>query len=58
MEDEDESDTQDEEKCEEIEYIEVTEILAMDDLEFHLPKNQRCDCHLLNLVSTMDVDTA
>ncbi|XP_051551724.1 uncharacterized protein LOC127439583 [Myxocyprinus asiaticus] len=57
-EDEDESDTQDEEKCEEIEYVEVAEILAKDDLEFHLPKNQRCACHLLNLVSTVDVDTA
>ncbi len=57
-EDEDESDTQDEEKCEEIEYVEVAEILAKDDLEFHLLKNQHCACYLLNLVSTVDVDTA
>uniref|UniRef100_A0A673N975 BED-type domain-containing protein n=1 Tax=Sinocyclocheilus rhinocerous TaxID=307959 RepID=A0A673N975_9TELE len=55
---EDESDTQDEEKCEEIEYVEVAEILAKDDLEFHLPKSQCCACHLLNLVSTVDVDTS
>ncbi|XP_067286175.1 zinc finger BED domain-containing protein 4-like [Pseudorasbora parva] len=57
-EDEYASDTEDEEKCEEIEYVEVSEILALDDLEFHLPKNQRCACHLLNLVSAVDVDAA
>lgn len=40
-EDEDDSDTQGEEKCKEIEYVEVADILAKDDLESHLPKNQR-----------------
>ncbi|XP_062325452.1 uncharacterized protein LOC134026580 [Osmerus eperlanus] len=44
---------------EEVELIDVEAILEEDDgLQYQLPKHHRCACHLLNLVSTVDVDWA
>ncbi len=43
---------------EEVEFMDVEAILEEDDgLQYQLPKH-RCACHLLNLVSTVDVDRA
>ena len=42
-----------------MEFIGVEAILAEDDgLQYQLPKHQRCACHLLNLVSTVDAADA
>ncbi|CAL9694236.1 unnamed protein product [Knipowitschia caucasica] len=42
-----------------INFIEATTLLNEDDgLEYQLPKHHRCACHLLNLVSTVDVSDA
>ncbi|XP_073709424.1 zinc finger BED domain-containing protein 4-like [Misgurnus anguillicaudatus] len=44
---------------EEVEFMDVEAILEEDDgLQYQLPKHHRCACHLLNLVSTVDVDRA
>lgn len=44
---------------EEVEFHEVEAILAEDDgLQYQLPKHQRCACHLLNLVSSVDAADA
>ena len=44
---------------EEVELIDVEAILEEDDgLQYQLPKHHRCACHLLNVVSTVDVDKA
>lgn len=41
----------------EVEFIDVDAIMAEDDgLQYQLPKPQRCACHLLSLVSTVDVE--
>uniref|UniRef100_A0A8C1I096 Transposase n=1 Tax=Cyprinus carpio carpio TaxID=630221 RepID=A0A8C1I096_CYPCA len=43
----------------EVEFMDVESILEEDDgLQYQLPKHHRCACHLLNLVSTVDVDRA
>lgn len=43
----------------EVEYQDVSTILDGDTgLEYQLPKHQRCACHLLNLVSTVDTTAA
>ncbi|XP_058601183.1 uncharacterized protein LOC131520737 isoform X2 [Onychostoma macrolepis] len=43
----------------EVEFIDVAAILDEDDgLQYQLPKHHRCACHLLNLVSTVDVNNA
>lgn len=40
---------------EEVNFQEVASVLDVGDgFEYHLPKHQRCACHLLNLVSTVD----
>lgn len=53
----DETDEETEE--EEVEFIDVEAILAEDDgLQYELPKHHRCACHLLNLVSSVDVKEA
>jgi len=50
---------EEEEGEEEVEFVNVSVILAEDDgMEFELPKHQRCACHLLNLVSTVDAEKA
>ncbi|KAL0161485.1 hypothetical protein M9458_045210, partial [Cirrhinus mrigala] len=42
-----------------VEFVEAGAILDEDDcLEYQLPKHHRCACHLLNLVSTVDVSEA
>lgn len=39
----------------EVNFQDVTTVLDEGDgIEYHLPKHQRCACHLLNLVSTVD----
>uniref|UniRef100_G3PJ87 Transposase n=1 Tax=Gasterosteus aculeatus TaxID=69293 RepID=G3PJ87_GASAC len=44
---------------ESVEFVEAGAILHEDDcLEYQLPKHHRCACHLLNLVSTVDVEEA
>lgn len=44
---------------EEVDFIDVDAILAEDDgLQYELPKHHRCACHLLNLVSSVDVNEA
>ena len=44
---------------EEVEFVDVTSVLDENDgFEFELPKHQRCACHLLNLVSTVDAEKA
>ena len=59
-EDDDDNDPQDEEEeSVETDYIEVASILDnADGFEFQLPKHQRCACHLLNLISTVDIKSA
>ncbi|XP_047675243.1 uncharacterized protein LOC125145657 [Tachysurus fulvidraco] len=45
----------DQEGDEEVECVDVTALLTEDNgLEFQLPKHQRCACHLLNLIVTVD----
>ena len=52
---EDEENEEDEEESEDVEYVDVSALLNEDDgLEFELPKHQRCACHLLNLIATVD----
>ena len=42
-----------------VEFVDMTSILVENDgFEFELPKHQRCACHLLNLVSTVDAEKA
>lgn len=42
-----------------VEFVEAGTLLDEDDgLEYQLPKHHRCACHLLNLVSTVDVSQA
>ncbi|XP_047439674.1 uncharacterized protein LOC125007117 [Mugil cephalus] len=56
--DETDEETEEEEE-EEVEFIDVEAILAEDDgLQYELPKHHRCACHLLNLVSSVDVKEA
>lgn len=44
---------------EETDFLDVEAIMAEDDgLQYQLPKHHRCACHLLNLVSTVDVENA
>ncbi|XP_070991499.1 uncharacterized protein [Oncorhynchus clarkii lewisi] len=46
---------EEQEEIEEVEFVDVATILNEDDgFEYQLPKYQRCACHLLNLVSTVD----
>lgn len=46
---------EDEEAGEEVEFVDVSSLLNEDDgCEFQLPKHQRCACHLLNLIDTVD----
>lgn len=48
-----------EQESEGMEFIEAGAILDEDDcLEYQLPRHHRCACHLLNLVSTVDVEEA
>lgn len=48
-------DEDDEEGGEEVEFVDVSALLNEDDgFEFQLPKHQRCACHLLNLIATVD----
>ncbi|XP_075309263.1 uncharacterized protein LOC142370722 [Odontesthes bonariensis] len=58
--DDDNGDGNDEEQeSEGMEFIEAGAILDEDDsLEYQLPRHHRCACHLLNLVSTVDVEEA
>ncbi|XP_041825222.1 uncharacterized protein LOC121655155 isoform X1 [Melanotaenia boesemani] len=50
---------EDEENHDEFQFVEAGTLLDQDDgLEYQLPKHQRCACHLLNLVSTVDISTA
>jgi len=40
---------------EEVEFVDVSALLNEDEgLEFQLPQHQRCACHLLNLIATVD----
>lgn len=44
---------------EEVEFVDVTSLLdEADGFEFHLPKHQRCACHILNLIATTDASKA
>lgn len=46
---------EEQEESEEVEFVDVATILNEDDgFEYQLLKHQRCACHLLNLVSTVD----
>ncbi|XP_041742569.1 uncharacterized protein LOC121574064 [Coregonus clupeaformis] len=46
---------EEQEESEEVEFVDVATILNEDDgFEYQLPKHQRCACHQLNLVSTVD----
>ena len=48
-------DEEDQERDEEVEFVDVSVLLNEDDgLEFPLPQHQRCACHLLNLIATVD----
>lgn len=48
-----------EQESEGMEFVEAGAILDEDDcLEYQLPRHYRCACHLLNLVSTVDVEEA
>uniref|UniRef100_A0A8P4KQJ3 BED-type domain-containing protein n=1 Tax=Dicentrarchus labrax TaxID=13489 RepID=A0A8P4KQJ3_DICLA len=48
-------DEEDQEGDEEVEFVDVSALLNEDDgLEFQLPQHQRCACHLLNLIATVD----
>ncbi|KAK9515926.1 hypothetical protein VZT92_026523 [Zoarces viviparus] len=50
---------EDQEGGEEVEFVDVSVLLNEDDgLEFQLPKHQRCACHLLNLIATVDAQKA
>ena len=50
---------EDEEGGEEVEFVDVSALLKEDEgLEFQLPKHQRCACHLLNLIATVDAQKA
>ncbi|XP_075941705.1 uncharacterized protein LOC142944090 isoform X1 [Anarhichas minor] len=52
-------DQEDQEGGEEVEFVDVSALLNEDDgLEFQLPKHQRCACHLLNLIATVDAQKA
>ncbi|XP_024139972.1 uncharacterized protein LOC112153794 [Oryzias melastigma] len=49
----------DDESESELEYQDVSAILDYDTgLEYQLPKHQKCACHLLNLVATVDASVA
>ena len=51
--------TDEETEEEAVEFIEVDAILAEDDgLQYELPKHHRCACHVLNLVSSVDIEEA
>ena len=55
----DENDEEDQDSTESVEFVEAGAILDEDDcLEYQLPKHHCCACHLLNLVSTVDVEEA
>lgn len=55
----DEDDDEEQNSTESMEFVEAGAILDEDDcLEYQLPKNHRSACHLLNLVSTIDVEEA
>ena len=55
-EEEEEEEVDDEMGGADVEFVDVEAILDEDDsLEYQLPKHHRCACHLLNLVSTVDV---
>ncbi|KAL2089218.1 hypothetical protein ACEWY4_016117 [Coilia grayii] len=44
---------------EETDFLDVEAVMAEDDgLQYQLPKHHRCACHLLNLVSTVNVENA
>jgi len=46
---------EDQEGGEEVEFVDVSALLNEDDgLAFQLAKQQRCACHLLNLIATVD----
>ncbi|XP_036974894.1 uncharacterized protein LOC119030967 [Acanthopagrus latus] len=50
---------EDEEESEEVVFVDVSGLLSEDDgLEFELPKHQRCACHLINLIATVDAAKA
>lgn len=50
---------EDEEESEEVVFVDVSALLSEDDgLEFELPKHQRCACHLINLIATVDAAKA
>lgn len=50
---------EEEENIDRLEFVEAGTLLEEDDgLEYQLPKHRRCACHLLNLVSTVDVSEA
>lgn len=58
-EEEEEEDDDEEMEDADVEFVETGAILDEDDcLEYQLPKHHRCACHLLNLVSTVDVSEA
>lgn len=58
-----ENDDTDSEGCGEgsdgVEFQDDSQVLDHDDgFEFHLPKHQKCACHILNLVSSVDAQKA
>ncbi|XP_027013075.2 uncharacterized protein LOC113649457 [Tachysurus fulvidraco] len=54
--DDDDDDYEEEENNEGVEFVETGTMLDQDDgPEYQLPKHHHCACHLLNLVSTVDV---
>ncbi|KAJ8403832.1 hypothetical protein AAFF_G00347000, partial [Aldrovandia affinis] len=56
---EDGEDQDDKAEAEEVEFVDVSALLnEHDGLEFELPKHQRCACHLLNLIATVDATKA
>ena len=58
-EDDDGGEDENNEDQDSVEFVEAGAILDEDDcLEYQLPKHHRCACHLLNLVSTVDVEEA
>lgn len=55
----DDHDNDEGENVEDVEFVEAGMLLDQDDgLEYVLPKHHRCTCHLLYLVSTVDVFVA
>ena len=55
----DDGNDEEEQDCtESVEFVEAKAILDEDDCLEQLPKHHCCACHLLNLVSTVDVDEA